>query len=45
MNITSTTQHRIDGATTSSTPCGCADKAAQFEEMGPVGGLVCRGLP
>ena len=34
MNTTRAAQHRIDGATTASTPGGCADEAAQFEEMG-----------
>ncbi len=34
MNASKTAQHRIDGATTASTPGGCADEAAQFEEMG-----------
>lgn len=34
MSAEQTTPHRIDGATTASTPSGCADEAAQFEQMG-----------
>ncbi|MYI28977.1 MAG: LLM class flavin-dependent oxidoreductase, partial [Acidimicrobiales bacterium] len=34
MSTSQATQHRIDGATTASTPSGCAEEAAQFEQMG-----------